>query len=308
VTVGPSWRSRAGTMGIAPQPATWLGPSGGREEALYLDGGLITFTHLPPGKPAGGVVVCSPLGIAFRRNYRREVLLARSLAAAGFAVQRFHYRGTGSSFGEPEDMTFERMREDALEAAARLAGRAGATTRALVGTRLGALVAASASADLPGARLALWEPVEEGSRYFEEASRVRSIQHLRLGSGGPGLSPAAEIERTGSADILGHRVHEPLYRSLVGRSLARETGTDPRPILLVRSRRGGDALGAVLEGWRDQGFPVELHLIDQEEGWWFSDPRELTDEAKESSGALVEATTRWIEQQRSGGSMVEGVR
>lgn len=280
-------------------PAEWVDPSGVREEATFLDKGIFAFIHMPVGKLVGGLLICPPMGIAFRRNYRREVLLARSLANRGIAVQRFHYRGTGSSLGSAQDVTFERMREDAMLAATHLADRVMGGRLGFLGTRLGSLVAASAAAQFGRSPLALWEPVTQGHLYFEEASRVAAIQQLRRGAGGPRLSLAKEIERTGSADILGHRVHEPLYRSLLGRSLTEDAGSQPGGVLLIRpSSKGsrGDPFARPVEEWRDRGVPVEVRHIDQGERWWFSDPRELTDEAKESSGVLVDVTAGWIER------------
>ncbi|MDP8959415.1 MAG: alpha/beta hydrolase, partial [Actinomycetota bacterium] len=143
--------------GSSPAARRRLAGSGGWEEAWWFgpDGQrLFGFLHLPEGRPRAGIVVCSPLHAEFLRNYRREVLVARALAARGFAVQRFHYRGTGSSDGQASEATYETMRQDALLAAGHVLERSGATRLGFLGTRWGALVAAAGAAGFPGAPLA----------------------------------------------------------------------------------------------------------------------------------------------------------
>lgn len=59
---------------------------------------MVACTHLPATQPIRGEVICSPLHAEFLHKYRKEVMLAPSLAASGLAVQRFHY-------GEQETVT-----------------------------------------------------------------------------------------------------------------------------------------------------------------------------------------------------------
>ncbi|MGQ0669868.1 MAG: alpha/beta hydrolase, partial [Actinomycetota bacterium] len=145
----------------APVQASWVETSTGiRETASFFGSAserLFGVMHTPPAAPSGGVVVCSPLYAEFARNYRREVLLGRALAERGIAVQRFHYRGSGHSDGQPGAMTFASMLGDAAVAAERLVGETGVRRVAFVATRWAALVAAAAAAryDSP---LSLWQP------------------------------------------------------------------------------------------------------------------------------------------------------
>src|SRR3989304_5088377 len=79
---------------------------------------LFGGTHLPAGAIHGGLVISSSIGPEQLTSYRNEVVLARRLAAAGVAVQRFHYRGSGHSDGEDVDLTLGTMVGGAAAAAA----------------------------------------------------------------------------------------------------------------------------------------------------------------------------------------------
>lgn len=72
--------------------------------------------HLPAGEPRRGVLVIVG-GPQYRvGSHRQFVLLARELAAAGYAVLRFDHRGAGDSGGELRG--FERIDEDIAAALA----------------------------------------------------------------------------------------------------------------------------------------------------------------------------------------------
>src|SRR5512134_2442447 len=124
--------------------AEFRGPEGER---------MLAHVHLPSSwpqeRPRGAAVICSPLLGEALRNYRREVLVARRLAEAGFVVERFHYRFSGNSDGQDEDLTFDSMREDALGVVDDIRERAPDGPLILLGARLGALVAASAAREHP---------------------------------------------------------------------------------------------------------------------------------------------------------------
>ncbi|HET9333050.1 MAG TPA: alpha/beta hydrolase, partial [Gemmatimonadota bacterium] len=136
---------------------------------------MFTALYLPPSRPRGSVLICSPLHGEFMRNYRREVLLARRLAHLGFAVERFHYRHTGNSDGDDADLTYGSMTEDGLRCADHLRGEAGDSRLFLLGTRWGALVAASVAARHEGAGVVFWVPLLDGSAFFKEAFRSRLV-------------------------------------------------------------------------------------------------------------------------------------
>jgi pimeloyl-ACP methyl ester carboxylesterase len=265
-------------------------------------------THVPRGEPTAGVVICCPLEAESRKSYRKEVLLARELSANELVVQRFHYRGSGNSFGESGDATFQTMRDDALAAVAWMKEQTGVKSVAFVGTRWGALVASAAAADFESAPLVLWEPVVSGSRYFREILRSRLMQDLKEGHAHrrSGQVLVDEILREGFVDILGYPIHRSLYESSVDRGLREELGGDPRSVLIVQISPNLELVAeyADLAGeWRAAGFRVESHVIDEEVAWWFGNVRWHQDESRIETRKLLQVTTDWLVHQLSTGGI-----
>ena len=256
----------------------------------------------------------------FDRIYRREFSLAASLAARGFAVQRFHYRGSGNSEDTTGDATLETMAEDALTAAERLTDMTGADRLGFVGTRLGAFVSATAARSYGSAPLALWEPVIDPSRYFREAMRSRLMRNLKLEAMDSGSRLAAgekarssistleeSLERTGFADIIGYPLSRSLYYGLQYRSLVDEIGV-PRPIQILQvsldTRLRGEYV-SLAERLEAGGCEVQRRVIaDKEEAWWFVDGRAGVDEHGPGETKMVEATTEWFVQHLRGGNVL----
>ena len=276
-----------------PAVASRTDPAAGyREEVEFLGAADRVFScvHRPLEACRAAVLVCSPVLADFGANYRREVELGRRLAAAGVAVERFHYRGSGHSDGDRVDLGYRTMFDDARLALDHLVNVAGDVPVAVIGTRCGAIVAAHLcqAGVLPvGAPVALWEPVLAHRDYVREALRARAVYAAK--SAGGVVEHEAELAAEGWVDILGIQV---------GRSLleARDTleptmGTDPRPVLLVQLdpaaslRRGYVSLVAA---WRAAGFDVEAAHCPIDETWWFTHDR-LTPLAD-----LLDLTSRWL--------------
>ena len=270
-----------------------------QEVAFFGSGQLRKFgcTHHPAGSAIAGVVVCPPLQSEFLVNYRREFVLARSLALRGFAVQRFHYRGTGHSDGDSSNATFSSMRADAAEAATWLTELTGVSRVAFVGARWGGLIAAAAASDVDGAPLALWEPVVDGSRYFREVFRTLQIQGLSQGRPAkPTADIVEDLRRVGTLDVLGFAIDLPLYESSTGHALIDELGHRPRAVLVIqidRTDRLRLEYADLVARWQGMGFAVDTHLLLGQEAWWFREWRQ----DREMSGRgelLAQITADWI--------------
>jgi alpha/beta superfamily hydrolase len=272
------------------------GPEGGR---------MLSHVHLPgPGSrpgPRGAVVICSPLLGEFMRNYRREVLVARRLAQAGFAVERFHYRFSGNSDGEDEDLTFDSMRRDALDAVGHIRERAPDGPLFLLGARFGALVAGSAAAEHADAGLVVWEPMLDAGRYFREAFRSRLVKDRRDGQAEPVTSRELDDHlRSGQpVEVPGYRIFPALHRTAVDRKLETELGSAPRPVLAVQVGPTGMVraeLERQVERWRTAGLRVDVTAVRGEESWWLVDERWHDEAQRPMTKELLALTTSWVDE------------
>lgn len=234
----------------------------------------VTTTAPERGAVAGplcGLVMCPSLFTEALRNYRREYLLAQSVAADGIAVQRFQYRGTGNS--DESDLHRDTMLADAAVAAEVLRHETGAIRLAFAGARFGALVAASAAAAVPGAPLVLIEPVVDGRAFLDEGLRAKVIATFRSAAGRVTMAQLqAQLAHEGTIDLLGHELGRTLYDSSRGWALQEQLAGTPRPILLLQI--GTDAplrpeYETLVNGWRDEGFDVEVARLGGKQTWWF---------------------------------------
>jgi hypothetical protein len=264
------------------------------EAAIRPFAGSTVFevTYLP-AETRVGAVICCPVLVEHLTNYRHEVLLARSLAARGISVQRFHYRGTGHSGGEDAELSLDSMVEDALGAAERLQARTPIERLVFVGTRLGAVVAGLAARAHAGSPLVFWEPVVDGARYLRELIRARLVRELkdaRYAESGTGAWKE-ELDGRGWVDILGYALHARLHASVLGSRLDVIVNGRVAPVLLVQFSRQGTLrpdLSRLREGLSQTGSPVDVRYIREEPAWFFPGS------PLRSATGLVKMTTDWF--------------
>lgn len=252
-----------------------------REEVELLGGAelLLGCRHLPTSRPAAGVVMCSSGRLDRPTDAARAALLARRLANVGLAVQRFHYRGTDASDGDPRALSFGRLLEDGQRATEALRERTGLTRLAFLGMHVGALVAARLARAHRGAPVALWDPLVDPRRLLESVvAGSRAGQSVDASFSGPPL------------DLLATPLAEELYEGAAISGLVDELGDDPRPVLLVQA---GDAppdatdLEAVAGRCRALGLRVDLlGLATPGNG--------APDGADHAAAELVDRTVAWL--------------
>jgi pimeloyl-ACP methyl ester carboxylesterase len=176
-----------------------------------------------------GVVLCRPFGYESVCAYRTYTLLAQGLAQDGFDVLRFDYQGTGDSDGGDTDPARVTAWLASIEAAVGELRRASGVARiALVGVRLGAMLAARAAAALRGVEsLVLWAPC--GGRAFG--------RELRAAAAARGMPPSPE----GDIEALGYRYTAQTLRELA--ALDREPYPAPpaqRALVIARDDMPAD--------------------------------------------------------------------
>ena len=261
----------------------------GVEEHLgYLTtprGELYTYFARPP-HARSCVVICSSVFGDFTANYHRERLLARGLVSHGIGVFRFHYFGEGNSQGQRADMTFSSLCSDA-EAVIALATSFGFSDIAVLGTRVGGLVAAESVKSTPRIPLALWEPVIDPNRFVNDALRAmkmsqmaqRNVQTIDL---------REQLLRTGFIDLLGYELHSRLVESLERVDLLTALGHGHREIFLGRFSALTDRSDRLADTLIQRGFGVTLEDFGLSESWWFHSER------LPEIGDLITATTGWL--------------
>jgi alpha/beta superfamily hydrolase len=287
--------------GAADRSATSAAPDGSIERAEFRGPPgerVFSYLHVPSSAPRGAVLVCSPLHGEFIRNYRREVLLARALAAAGQVVLRFHYRRSGNSDGDGRDLTFDSMREDALAGIERLQAEAPEAPVTLVGTRWGSLIAASAAAPHPGAALVLWEPLATASRFFADAFMSRRVREVRRGVGASTDQELQDRLAGGEGvDVVAHRLEPALYLSSLDRTLDGELGSAPRRIFAAQVGPTGSVrpdLAKLAQRWEAAGIHVDTIGLKGEETWWLVEERYDSPSERPVSLELIDITAAWI--------------
>lgn len=133
--------------------------------------------HLPDAASANrvGVVVCPPLGQDAVVAYRTLRHLADELAAHGIAAVRFDPAGQGDSAPDADADAPVRSAVTAADVL-RATGR---TTIVFVGLASGALVAAAAARQVPGAGLVAWDAPASGRAWLR---RQRALAALTIGA------------------------------------------------------------------------------------------------------------------------------
>lgn len=267
------------------------------EEATIrsIDGtAMFEVTYIPDVPATVGVVICSSILVEQLTVYRYEVLLARALAAQGVAVHRFHYRGTGHSAGEDNEVSPESMVEDAISAAERMRARTGVTRLGYMGTRWGGIVAAAAAGQDQVSPLVLWEPVVVGERYFRQLVRGRLVREMK------DQKPTAmsgswmkELDEKGKLDILGYALYRDFYYKGRDVCLSPLLRNRKAPVLLVQFGRQSTVHADYAQLRHELaalGVRVDIHFIRDEPAWFF--PAYLISSASALINLTVEGLMR----------------
>jgi hypothetical protein len=158
---------------------------------------------------------------------------------------------------------------------------------AVVGTRLGSLVAAKVVSETPWP-VALWEPVIDPARFFGEAARAQRMSQLARAKEGRARGWRSELSSSGQVELLGHSVYPPLVNSLDEVGLLELLGTSPRSVFVARFGARDHSSDGLMEELSRRGFRVtyENHAVSV--AWWFDPNR------PGKSADLVPSTALWL--------------
>jgi exosortase A-associated hydrolase 2 len=269
-------------------------------DPFFLDapgGRLFAVHHRPAGSGAmrGHVLVVPPFNEEMNRCRSMIAMQARALAALGIGTLLVDLHGTGDSEGLYRDARWSTWLED-LQAAHRWASARSGGCRALLGIRLGAILAAQLHVTLarPHIDLVLWQPVVDGKLHLTQFLRVRMAAQLDR----PDLpkettaSMRKQLAEGRTLEVAGYEIHPELASAI---DAARLTDHAPKasgvlwldnvsaeqPELSVPTRSAIDA-------WAAAGVKVDA-LAYTGPAFWQLHERVV-------NAAIVEHTTRWIGQ------------
>jgi len=187
---------------------------------------------LTPARAA--LLVFPPFGEERKCAERLLVLTARALAAAGVAVLRWDYRGTGDSHGEHAEVRLADWLADARAAWALLGELAPGLPRWVLGARLGGNLALAALPEPPAGML-LWEPLLSGRDQLEELWRRAQIKEAMAGHAEQSaLSLDQVLAREEALDLDGFPVSTAMARDLLALELRMQLPQAPPATLLLR--------------------------------------------------------------------------
>jgi exosortase A-associated hydrolase 2 len=193
---------------------------------LFIDGpnGRLFAVHHQPRDTAalrGHVLVVPPFNEEMNRCRSMLTLQARALAGIGLGLLVLDLTGTGDSHGGHVDARWSRWMAD-LAAGLRWLDTQPGGCRALLGIRLGALLAAQFAAGVGTMALALWQPVIDGKSHLTQFFRVRIAAQMDR-SDLPKETTAsmrAQLAAGHSVEVAGYELHPELAQAIDAASLA----------------------------------------------------------------------------------------
>ncbi|MCP5179529.1 MAG: alpha/beta fold hydrolase [Pseudomonadales bacterium] len=216
--------------------------------------------HLPSDaetQSGTGVIIVPSPGHEYFHGYRALRVTADTLAADGHAVVRLDLRGVGNALDpEPGTGTFSAWLEDIERARTHLIREHGIQRIALVGHRLGALLAARAAQ--PSDLLALWA-VPASGRHF-----LREIKALAMTGGA----------RPGSALESGGMLYDDVLQDVIASLDLRTLPISCRNILLID--RQDRPLDTAVADTLLKNHPDMSRIVDSDYSTCFREPHDTT--------------------------------
>lgn len=262
---------------------------------FFLDDGprRLFAVHHAPGS-AGHVLCALPFNEEMNRCRSMVTLQARALAKLGLGTLVVDPFGTGDSQGEHGDARWSAW-ADGLRRAVQWLDEKPGGCKAILGIRLGAILAAEVHRDLarPQIALALWQPVTNGKAHLTQFLRVRIAAQMDRPNAVKETT-AAMRERFAaneSVEVAGYEIHPELAAAIDAATLAGATPAAGARVLWLESSNAEEAKIApasepVLEEWRRHGVAVDAEVFAGPAFWQLHE--------RTVAPAAIDATARWL--------------
>lgn len=196
------------------------------------------------------VLLCAPFGQEYMRSHRAFRQLAMLLNKQGYGVLRFDYKGTGDSYGEPEDASVEDWLDNIVQAADELKHSAQVEKISLVGLRLGGLLASMASQKIDKVeQIVLWDSIVSGQEYFDELCLA-----MKTGSG----HATKALDSDGNIHFNGFMLSKQQLDVLKQRSLATQQPNANKIVQICSSECEQQA--QLQQAWSQNSHYQYLHI------------------------------------------------
>jgi uncharacterized protein len=251
---------------------------------------LLAMLHPPTHTSVRGhtVLLCNPFGQEAIRCHRLLRVLSERLARAGFHVMRFDYLGTGDSDGDDAQGHLPAWVADVLRANDEAQRWSGNTRCSWFGVRLGATLAALASAQvtLPPELLVLWDPIISGPPYLIELAQAHTAELKALHANPQKRYPIEEANALTQA--LGFAISPQLLEQLRGLSVDAFKATQAKRIRLITGPAAQDtaALAAYCSAHH---MALERQVIDTHIVWASDEAMNTAIVPAEPMQAIVQA-------------------
>lgn len=198
--------------------------------------------------PIGWVILHS-FGLEQMHLSRLDVVAARSLAAAGFPVLRFHGQGYGDSERMTEPIGLASHLADAADAVALMADQEGIERVGVLGARFGGTVAALVADRERLPFMGLWEPMARGSQYMRDVLRARVFADMVGKTDEAGASQMdglrSELATQGWSDIKGFLLTREANDEISAVDLAKDLQQFSGRALVIGVSRTGKASAGI---------------------------------------------------------------
>lgn len=225
----------------------------------------------PPADPRHeAILLCNPFGQEAIRCHRLFKVLADRLARDGFHTLRFDYFATGDSAGEDGEGDIDCWCENIVAADQELRRMSDNRRVSWFGLRLGASIAALASArgERHPDRLLLWDPVIEGRAYLDEL-RDAHVAARRDAFGARWAIDKrlqALADQEARSEALGFAISPQLRQQIEQLSAAQVANAGAKSISLLANPRV-TGLASLRERLKLSGKPHSISTTDVEINW-----------------------------------------